>query len=71
MKVTTYEATVHDGRVLLPADAQIPDNTRVYVVVPSTNDATRARILSPHLVHREEIDDFVMRVEPESDDARV
>jgi hypothetical protein len=27
MKGTTYEATVQDGRVVLPEEAHIPDNT--------------------------------------------
>ena len=37
MKGTTYEATVQDGRVVLAEDAHIPDNTRVYVVVPEAD----------------------------------
>jgi hypothetical protein len=71
MKETTYEATVQDGRVVLPADAHIPDNTRVYVVVPASNDADRVRMMSPRLVHRDEAQDFTMQVEREGDDARL
>jgi hypothetical protein len=71
MKVTTYEATVQGGRVVLPEDAEIPDNTRVYVVVPVPADVRRVRIMSPRLAHPEDTDDFVMRVEREDDDARV
>jgi hypothetical protein len=71
MKVTTYEATVQDGRVVLPDDAQIPDNTRVYVVVPAADGVERVRIISPRLVHRDEVVDFAMQVESEGDDARL
>ena len=63
MKVTTYEAIVQDGRVVLPDGAHMPDNTRVSVVVPATNDAERGRIMSPRLVHRDEVADFAMHVE--------
>jgi len=35
MKTTTYEAVVENGQVRLPEDACIPENTKVYVVVPS------------------------------------
>jgi hypothetical protein len=44
MKVTTYEGTVQDGRVMLPDDARIPDKTRVYVVIPATNDSESVQI---------------------------
>ena len=71
MKGTTYEATVQDGRIVLPEHAHIPDNTRIYVVVPTSNDAKRVRMMSPRLVHRDEVGDFTMQVEREGDDARL
>lgn len=71
MKVTTYEGTVRQGCVVLPDDAMIPDNSRVYVIVPASSDEARVRILSPRLVHRDEVVDFTMQVEREGDDARV
>jgi hypothetical protein len=71
MKGTTYEATVQDGRVVLPEEAHIPDNTRVYVVVPEADDAHRIRMVTPRLVHRDEAADFTMQVELEGDDARL
>ena len=39
MKGITLEATVRDGRIVLPEGACIADNTRVYVVVPESKDA--------------------------------
>ena len=71
MRGTTYEATVQDGRVVLPEHAHIPDNTRVYVVVPASSDSRRARVTSPRLVHRDEVGDFTMQVEHEGDDAHL
>jgi len=71
MKGTTYEATVQDGRVVLPQEAHIPDKTRVYVVVPDADDAHRVRMMTPRLVHRDEAADFTMQVELEGDDARL
>ena len=62
MKGTTYEATVQDGRVVLLEDAHIPDNTRVYVVVPAADDSHRVRMTTPRLVHRDEAADFTMQV---------
>jgi hypothetical protein len=34
MKTTTYEGTVENGRVKLPDTVQLPDHTKVLVVVP-------------------------------------
>ena len=69
MKGTTYEATVQDGRIVLLKHAHIPDNTRVYVVVPASNDAKRVRMMPPRLLHRDEVGDFTMQVERQGDDA--
>jgi hypothetical protein len=71
MKGTTYEATVQDGRVVLPEDAHIPDSTRVHVVVPEADDAHRVRMMTPRLVHRCEAADFTMLVELEGNGARL
>jgi hypothetical protein len=71
MKGITFEATVQDGRIVLPDGARIPDNTRVYVVVPETKDLESVRIMSPHLAHRNDLRDFTMEVEREDQDARL
>lgn len=34
MSVTTYQGTVENGQVRLAGDIRLPENTRVYVVVP-------------------------------------
>ena len=68
-KGATYEATVKGGRVVLPHSVHIPDNTRVYVVVPASIDQEHVRIMSPRLAHSEDVADFTMQVEHEGNDA--
>jgi len=34
MSVTTYQGTVENGQVRLAGDIRLPENARVYVVVP-------------------------------------
>lgn len=34
MQVTTFPATIKDGQVRFETDVQLPDKTRVFVVVP-------------------------------------
>ena len=71
MKVTTYEAIIENGHVRLPEDAQIPDNTKVYVVVPSGKIVGRVRLASPHLAHPEQAAAFAKDVVEEPDDAQI
>lgn len=71
MEVTTHEAVIEDGRVRLPDDVHIPDHTKVYVVVPSVETVERVRIISPRLVHAEQLADFSKEVTEEPEDARV
>ncbi len=66
MRVATYEAFVESGQIRLPGDLRLPENTKVYVVVPD-NDAPRARIASPRLDHPEQAADFALSVEENRD----
>jgi hypothetical protein len=70
MKTTTYEAVVENGQVYLPEDAYIPENTKVYVVVPS-GEITSVRLASPRLAHREQAAAFAKEVEEEPEDGRI
>jgi hypothetical protein len=69
-KLATYEGVVENGHVTLPPDAEIPDQTRVYVLVP---DADRTyQVLSPRLANPDQAKDFLkLVVIEESDDAAV
>jgi hypothetical protein len=69
MSVTTYEGLVENGLVRLPDGAHIPDNTKVYVVVPSGEESLRTRIASPRLKNPEQANDFTKLVEEVPEDA--
>jgi hypothetical protein len=71
MKVTTYEATVENGQIKLPAEARLPEHARVYVVVPEIEETHRVRVMSPRLGDPRRAVDFVMDVTPELPDAGV
>jgi len=68
-KLATYEGVVENGHVTLPPDADIPERTRVYVLVPDPDRDRTYKILSPRLVNPEQAKDFEMEVIDESDDA--
>jgi hypothetical protein len=70
-KLATYEGVVENGHVTLPPNVDIPEKTRVYVLVPDPNRDRTYKILSPHLAHPEQVKDFEMEVIDESDDARI
>jgi len=69
MKVVTYEGIVENGCVHLPAEAGVPEKSRVYIVVPGPEAQRIARIWSPRLVNPEQAKDFVKEVLPENNDA--
>ena len=68
-KLATYEGVVENGHVMLPPNADIPDNTRVYVLVPDVETQRTPYIASPRLVHPEQAKDFEMQVIEDTTDA--
>ena len=46
MKATTYEATVENGQIKLLDTVHLPEHTRVFVVVPLTEDGERFTIVT-------------------------
>ena len=74
MAVTTYEGVVENGKIRLKAGVKLPENAKVYVVVPDLKTAGKKKvvqILSPHLVRREDAARFKMKVTEEKPNARV
>ena len=67
MSVITLEGVIEHGKVRLTTNVQLPDNTKVYVVVPDIQIQQTARILSPRLAHPEQVVDFRMEIIEESD----
>jgi hypothetical protein len=62
MAVTTYEGIVEKGKVRLKAGVHLPENAKVYVVVPDLQVEKTVRLLMPRLVHPEQIRDFRMEI---------
>ena len=52
MKVVTWEGVVENGQIRLLEDIRLPENARVYVVVPP-QDQKPLRVFSPRLLHPE------------------
>jgi hypothetical protein len=63
MAITAYEGVVEKGAIRLKAGVRLPENVKVYVIVPDQETAHEkiTRILSPRLVHRQQIGDFEMK----------
>jgi hypothetical protein len=62
MSVITLEGTVKRGQIKLKSDIRLPDNTKVYVVIPGVEVEQVARIFSPRLRYQEQAADFQMEV---------
>ncbi|HLF25250.1 MAG TPA: hypothetical protein VJG32_02845 [Anaerolineae bacterium] len=71
MNVVTFEGIVEQNRIRLTGNVRLPENTKVYVVVPDLQVAQVAHIFSPRLAHPDQAADFTMEVVEESPDAGV
>jgi hypothetical protein len=70
-KLATYEGVVENGHVTLPPDVDIPDKTRVYVLVPDAKTRKTYYIPGARLVHPEQVKDFEKQVIEDTTDAVV
>lgn len=70
-KLATYEGVVENGHVTLPPDADIPEKTRVYVLVPDADVNRTFKIMNPGLAHPEQAKDFQKLIIEESPDAGI
>jgi hypothetical protein len=62
VSILTLEGIVDHGQIRLPANVRLPENARVYVLVPEVQVEGVARIASPRLAHPEDATDFVMEI---------
>ncbi len=70
MPISTFEGIVENGQIRLRDEVTLPENTRVYVVIPDFEAAPlKARVYTPRLVHPEQANDFAKQVIEESADA--
>jgi hypothetical protein len=58
MTITAYEGLLEKGKIRLKTGVHLPDNTRVYVVVPDTQTKKTARVTSPCLGDRKKVAEF-------------
>jgi hypothetical protein len=71
MKVATYEGIVEDGSVRLPDDVNLPEKTKVYIVVPTVEAQPVAHLRSPRLAHPDQMAHFRKEVIEDLEDAGV
>jgi hypothetical protein len=71
MAVTTYEGVVEKGKIRLQAGVQLPENARVYVIVPDMKMEKKkiVQVLTPRLAHREDAPRFKLTVTEEKPNA--
>lgn len=58
MQVTTFEGIVQNGQIRLAGNIQLPESTKVYVLIPSLEDKRTFRVYNPRLAHPEQAIDF-------------
>ena len=69
MTISTFEGVVENGQIRLRDNVMLPENTKVYVVIPDLESAPKAHVYSPRLVHPEQVGDFDKQVIEVSSDA--
>ena len=64
MNITTYEGVVEKGKIRLKSGVKLPENVKVYVIVPELLPQKKksTRVLTPRLTHRKQAADFKMKV---------
>jgi hypothetical protein len=71
MNLQMLEGVVSHGQVKLPPDVCLPDNFKVYVLVPDAQIIPTAYIYSPRLKNPAQAADFMMEVLEEQPNAAV
>jgi len=69
MPIETFEGTVQNGQIRLDGSVSLPEQARVYVIVPEVHSGEPRRLRSPRLANPEQIDDFRKRVIERKPDA--
>jgi hypothetical protein len=71
MSIITLEGVVDHGQIRLKTNVHLPENTKVFVIVPDYQAPEYAHVYSPHLAHSGEVADFKMEVSEEALDAEL
>ncbi len=62
MQVATFEGVIENGKIRLKTNVNLPEKTRVYVIIPDFEIKKAAHVYSPHLAHPEQAIDFKKEV---------
>jgi hypothetical protein len=64
MTLNTYEGIVEKGKIRLSPKVRLPENAKVYVIVPDLQVEPKkiVRVRTPRLVKRKLASDFKMKV---------
>jgi hypothetical protein len=71
MSIVTLEGVVEHGQIRLTNDVQLPDHTKVYIIVPSVVVEQTAHTSSPRLVRPEQVADFTLEIIEDTSDAGI
>lgn len=71
MSVITFEGIVENGRIRLREPLTLPDQTKVYVVVPDVQAPPKPRIASPRLADPARAGEFAKQVSEVPPDANL
>lgn len=58
MQVRAFEGVIENGQIRLKTDVNLPERTRVYVIIPDFETPKVVHVYSPRLVHPEQAVDF-------------
>jgi len=62
MDIAAFEGVVEHGQIRLKVDVHLPEQTKVYVIVPDIKIKRGAHIFSPRLAHPEQAEDFELEI---------
>jgi hypothetical protein len=69
MAMTTYEGVVEKGKIRLKVNVKLPENTRVYVIVPDEQAQAVSYVRTPRLKSPKQAKDFALKVSEDAPDA--
>ncbi len=62
MSIITLEGVVDHGEIRLTSNVRLPENTKVYVIVPDMEVEQVARVHTPRLAQPQYANDFKMEI---------
>jgi len=71
MSIVTYEGIVENGQIRLQGNVTLPEQARVYVLIPNAQDLIVPHIYSPRLVDPRDAARFEMEITEDQIDANI